>query len=95
MAAVEDKPYTGVLTVVSAVTIIIAVITATGVDALYLWGADKEFERKVEDRPVPELEALRASSHERLSTYGWVDRANGVVHVPIEEAKKQLLEELR
>jgi hypothetical protein len=95
MAAIEDKPYTGVLAVVSAVTIIVAVITATSVDALYLWGADKEFERKVEKRPVPELDALRAESQQRLSAYGWVDRENGVVHMPIEEAKKQLLEELR
>jgi hypothetical protein len=95
MAAIEDKPYTGVLTVVSAVTIIVAVLTATSVDALYMWGAEKEFASKVEQAPVRELEALRAASNAHLSNYGWIDRTNGVVHVPIEEAKKQLLEELR
>lgn len=30
---------------------------------------------------------------ERLASYGWVDRANGVVHVPIDEAMKQVVAE--
>jgi hypothetical protein len=95
MSAIEDKPYTGVLTVVSAATVILATVTATGVGALCAWGEDREFERKVEDRPVRELVEQRAAANARLSSYGWVDREAGTVHIPIDEAKRQLLDELR
>ncbi|MEP6994624.1 MAG: hypothetical protein ABI968_08900 [Acidobacteriota bacterium] len=49
-----------------------------------------------EDRvpPLPRLQVyparhwqdFRAAEAERLSTYGWMDRARGAVHVPIERA---------
>jgi hypothetical protein len=38
------------------------------------------------------LEKLRSSEAERLKGYGWVDQGAGVAHLPIEEAKKLLLE---
>lgn len=34
---------------------------------------------------------LRESERRRLGSYGWVDRARGVVHVPIDVAIDQLL----
>jgi hypothetical protein len=45
--------------------------------------------------PAPALElddghadfiALRARQNEKLNTYGWVDRTNGIIRVPIEQA---------
>jgi len=33
---------------------------------------------------------LRRAEDRRLSNYGWVDRKTGVVHIPIEEAMRQL-----
>jgi hypothetical protein len=36
--------------------------------------------------PRADLEALRAAENEQLSTYGWVDRQSGVVHLPIARA---------
>ena len=35
---------------------------------------------------------LRSGEAERLRGYGWVDQAAGVTHVPVDEAKKLLLE---
>jgi hypothetical protein len=40
------------------------------------------------------LELLEAGQ-EHLSGYGWVDRENGLVHIPIEEAQRRLLEGAR
>jgi hypothetical protein len=36
--------------------------------------------------PHAELETLRAAERKRLSSYGWVDHAGGVVHLPIDRA---------
>lgn len=45
------------------------------------------------DGKTPEevLRQLRAESGQRLETYGWVDKANGVVHIPLETAMEKFL----
>jgi hypothetical protein len=42
--------------------------------------------------PPAELQAQRAAERARLSSYGFVDREHGFVHIPIEVAKRRLLE---
>jgi hypothetical protein len=44
------------------------------------------------DHPLQEMKRLRDEENRRLSSYGWVDEKTGVVRIPIEEAKKRLLE---
>lgn len=39
--------------------------------------------------PVTDLEDMRHHEKQVLENYGWVDKQNGVVHIPIEEAKKR------
>ncbi|HEY2321614.1 MAG TPA: hypothetical protein VGJ82_02010 [Thermoanaerobaculia bacterium] len=41
--------------------------------------------------PVIDMADMRASETQRLSTYGWVDKPHGVVHIPIEQAKQLAL----
>lgn len=41
--------------------------------------------------PVVDMEEMRAHEQDVLNHYGWVDKQHGIVHVPIEEAKKQWL----
>lgn len=93
MSAVEDKPNTGVLTVISVATVIIATFTAVGVAALAGWAEETEFAEKVESRPYVELRELEASQANKLSSYGWVDEEAGTVHVPIEEGMRMVLDE--
>jgi hypothetical protein len=40
----------------------------------------------LQETPALDLERFRAKEEETLSTYGWVDRASGVVRIPIERA---------
>ena len=40
--------------------------------------------------PVTDLQDMRRAEDEVLRNYGWVDKQKGVVHIPIEEAKKLL-----
>jgi hypothetical protein len=41
---------------------------------------------RLQANPVADLRAYRAAENERLRSYGWVDQARGVVHIPIERA---------
>jgi hypothetical protein len=45
---------------------------------------------RLETNPPADLKALRAREEEQLTSYGWVDRARGIVHVPIAEAMKRV-----
>jgi hypothetical protein len=47
----------------------------------------------VEADSTATLRETRADEHARLSTYRWIDRAQGVVAVPIERAIELVLEE--
>jgi hypothetical protein len=39
-----------------------------------------------------DVREVRAREVEQLSTYGWIDRPIGVVHIPIEQAMKRTVE---
>jgi len=41
--------------------------------------------------PVVDMEEMRAREQQVLNNYGWVDKQKGIVHIPIEDAKKQWL----
>jgi hypothetical protein len=43
--------------------------------------------------PRPDLERFRAEKEARLTSYGWVDRKAGRVHIPIEQAMARLVAE--
>ena len=37
------------------------------------------------------LERWRAEKTKQLGSYGWVDRRKGIIHIPVEEAMKELV----
>lgn len=41
--------------------------------------------------PVVDMIEMRKAEDQVLSTYGWNDKAHGVVHIPIAEAKKRFV----
>jgi hypothetical protein len=47
---------------------------------------------RLQIHPVASWEAFRDAETKRLSTYGWMDRASGAVHVPVERAMDLVLE---
>lgn len=49
-------------------------------------------EPRLQTSPKKDILELRAEEHARLSSYGWVDRAAGIVHLPIEEGMRLALE---
>ncbi len=44
-----------------------------------------------EDHPLQEMKRIRRDEDGKLNSYSWVDEKAGIVRIPIEEAKKQLL----
>lgn len=45
----------------------------------------------IQSNPPSELAVVRSESQSTLSSYGWVDKDAGVVHLPIEAAKSLAL----
>ena len=41
--------------------------------------------------PAQDLAKLRAREDQRLNGYYWIDREKGILHIPIEEAMKQVV----
>lgn len=48
---------------------------------------------RLQASPRDEMAAFRAREMERLNGTGWVDRANGVVHIPIADAMRKVAQE--
>jgi hypothetical protein len=57
-----------------------------------LTGAPTPPPPRLETDEPGDLAAYRATSQQRLQTYGWVDRASGVVRIPIDRAKALVVE---
>jgi hypothetical protein len=49
-------------------------------------------ESMLQPDPVRDMNAMRDAQLGRLSSYGWVDREKGVVHIPIEKAMAMAIE---
>jgi hypothetical protein len=49
-------------------------------------------EPRQQTHPAQDLAAFRAAKHDLLTSYGWVDQAHGVVHIPIDEAMQKIAE---
>jgi len=45
---------------------------------------------KLQDQPSAELAHFRSEENRRLTSYAWINREQGVVHIPVERAIKVL-----
>jgi hypothetical protein len=52
-------------------------------------------EPRLQTLPVIDLKSYRAAEQQKLEKYNWLDKENGLVSIPIEEAKKKLLEQMK
>jgi hypothetical protein len=57
--------------------------------ALYFSGETRQPEGvRLQSKPFDDLDALRAHERRILNSYGWIDPAAGVVHIPIDSAMR-------
>ena len=73
-------------------TVLLFVIIVA-LQALFYTVERKEFERKVLNEVPEELASLRAKQIENLNAYRWIDKASGVVAIPIDQAMKIIVSE--
>ncbi|MBV9859385.1 MAG: hypothetical protein JO038_04690 [Alphaproteobacteria bacterium] len=50
-------------------------------------------EPRLQTDPAADLAHLNANAAARLGSYGYVDRSRGLVHIPIEEAMKRVVDQ--
>jgi hypothetical protein len=48
---------------------------------------------RLQTDPSEDLAKFLVGEDKRLNTYYWIDRKNGIVHIPIEQAMQELAEE--
>jgi hypothetical protein len=63
---------------------------ASAPNPLAAYGPQKPPAPRLQAAPRSDLEALRAGEDAQLHGYGWIDRAAGRVHIPIERAMELL-----
>jgi hypothetical protein len=47
---------------------------------------------RLQTQPFKDIYLLRQAENEKMTSYGWIDKSAGVVHVPIEDAMRILSE---
>ncbi len=91
----HDDPSAGPTVIVGGVSLLLLFALIVALEALHRTAAESEFQRKVvAERPV-ELRQVQADQRTTLSTYRWLDRAQGVATIPIDRAMALVIEEHR
>ena len=78
----------------------VGVVLLFGVFGLFVWvmiGASQRgdtYEAKRATARAEKLKTLREEASKALTTYGWVDKAKGVTHIPIDRAMELTLADL-
>lgn len=83
-------------TMVSLITLFGAILMyfiIVSTQAWYYTVEKSELNKKVISRPFYELEQYRAAEQTALNGYRWIDKENGVVSIPIEQAIQSVAEE--
>jgi len=102
-ARVEPSDVDNRLVLIGVPTIVATVLISAAI-CLWLFPgslADKILRQPLPQYPAPRLQtsprdemaAFHAREMQRLNGTGWVDRANGVVHVPIADAMRKVAQE--
>ena len=71
---------------VGIVSVLLTVASVFSVQALYLNYADAEYQRKVVQPVVVQADSKLAEQEAALSRYGWLNRQEKVVAIPIDRA---------
>ena len=91
-AASKDTTPASRLALIGTVGIVITIVTVLLLQVLYYRGENAQFEAKVLRVPYHEKVETLAAQQAELDSYGWVDRETGTVHVPIEQAMREVAE---
>lgn len=86
MAAEKDNLDIPLIATVGIVSTVLTVACIIGVQALYNSYASQEIENKITLAPTATANSKLAEQNAKLASYGWADREQGKVVIPIERA---------
>ena len=86
---------TPMLALVGFVGAILVFALIVGLQVLYYATAEKEREQKVIEAPTAESDSLIAEQKIKLTQYGWLDRKQNKVAIPIERAMELVVADLQ
>jgi hypothetical protein len=102
-ARAEPSDVDGRLVWIGVPVLIATVLVSAAISLVLFPGsiADKTLREPLPQYPAPRLQisprdemtAFRAREMQQLNGTGWIDRANGVVHIPIAEAMRKVVRE--
>ena len=93
--AERDDLNVPMIATVGAVSVILTIASVLAVQALYFIYANSETERKVVQAPTANADSRLAEQEAQLSRYGWVNREEGTVTIPIDRAMQLVVEDYR
>lgn len=95
MSTTEDKVNVGTLVIIAVVGSVITFLIAMVLRVSYYNMVESmEAERGSAGLNLQERNRIRAEQREALDSYGWVDRDAKTVRIPIDDAKKMILQDL-
>ena len=80
---------------IGGASVILTVVTIFGVMALYNSYESEEITKKVIEAPTNDSDSRIAEQDALLARYSWKNRDEAVVTIPIEDAKRIIVSELR
>ena len=89
----DDGLYTPGIVVAGVVSAVATFVVIVALQALYLM-LDKTQRREAAQNAIDTSESLIAEQHAKLNQYGWIDRENDLVVVPIDRAIELTVAEL-
>lgn len=78
-----------------AAAALLALVVYYGVNLVFQWREEPNYEQARIAGRVEKLKALRDKDASVLTTTGWIDESTGIAHVPIEEGMKMAVAALR
>jgi hypothetical protein len=83
----------GILTILTVLVLLLAAVAG----ALWISHSGSATEREDQERAAirtKNLADLRAADQTALTTYGWSDKAKGIIHIPVTRAMEIVVPEL-
>lgn len=80
---------------IGGASVILTLVTIFAVKALYNSYATEEITKKVIEAPTNDSDSRIAEQDALLARYSWKNREDAVVTIPIEDAKRIVVSELR
>ena len=82
-----DHPeQTKVIFLWGVVTVVILVVLVVWARSYFFLVRNEFVQRNYLSAPNPKIDEQHAREQQVLSSYGWVDRQKGIVHIPIDQA---------